>query len=204
MLSIEMMLQLPLPTPEQHQAFVNHLCDVHSWYKHLPLLTGGEFVVFLTPDAGLDYPSEHPRLPYGNTPDGYRRAFGYLDYMWRIGDAAFDRDGGKPLILPELVLQQCRFTLYPYVACEFYWGIHADAIARLQAGSVHPQRDRLLEWEAVAGELECLEGEPVEAPQVALLEARATSLHSQLRAQEVTKIEQHLHRLYEDCGIRAK
>jgi hypothetical protein len=58
---------LPLPSREQHQAFVEHLRDVHSWYKHLPLLTGGKFVVFLAPDAGEGYPSQHPHLCYGNT-----------------------------------------------------------------------------------------------------------------------------------------
>jgi hypothetical protein len=88
---------LPLPSREQHQAFVEHLRDVHSWYKHLPLLTGGKFVVFLAPDAGEGYPSQHPHLCYGNTIEGYRRAFGYLDYIWSVQDCPFDRVHTVPM-----------------------------------------------------------------------------------------------------------
>jgi hypothetical protein len=32
---------LPRPTEEQYRAFAEHVADAHSWYKHLPLLTGG-------------------------------------------------------------------------------------------------------------------------------------------------------------------
>ncbi|NHZ66640.1 hypothetical protein [Massilia genomosp. 1] len=48
---------LPLPSADQHCAFVEHVRDAHSWYKHLPLQEGGRFVVFLAPDAGLNYSS---------------------------------------------------------------------------------------------------------------------------------------------------
>lgn len=45
---------LPLPSDEQCRAFVAHLRDAHSWHKHLPLLNGGIFVVFMAPDAGVN------------------------------------------------------------------------------------------------------------------------------------------------------
>ena len=45
---------LPLPTDEQYRAFAEHVGgEAHSWYKHLPLLTGAQFVVFLAPDSGI-------------------------------------------------------------------------------------------------------------------------------------------------------
>jgi hypothetical protein len=56
---------IPHPTDDQYKAFVVHLTDVHSWYKHLPLMEGGEFIVFLDIDAGKNYPSLHPKLPLG-------------------------------------------------------------------------------------------------------------------------------------------
>ena len=44
---------LPLPTDYQYEEFAKHVSEAHSWYKHLPLLTGGQFVVFLAPDSGI-------------------------------------------------------------------------------------------------------------------------------------------------------
>ena len=41
------------PTPEQYREFGDYLCEAHSWYKHLPLMTGRRFVVFVAPDAGI-------------------------------------------------------------------------------------------------------------------------------------------------------
>lgn len=40
------------PTPEQYREFSSFLCNAHSWYKHLPLIEGVEFVVFVAPDSG--------------------------------------------------------------------------------------------------------------------------------------------------------
>src|SRR4051794_20053950 len=44
---------LPRPTDEQYREFARHIGEAHSWYKPLPLLTGGQFVVFLAPDSGI-------------------------------------------------------------------------------------------------------------------------------------------------------
>src|SRR5262249_42742457 len=43
---------LPRSTDEQYREFARHVAEAHSWYKHLPSSTGGQFVVFLAPDAG--------------------------------------------------------------------------------------------------------------------------------------------------------
>lgn len=39
-------------TGESFAASAGHLGEAHSWYKHLPLLTGRPFVVFPAPDSG--------------------------------------------------------------------------------------------------------------------------------------------------------
>jgi hypothetical protein len=135
------------PTPAQYQAFCEHLCDAHSWYKHLPLLTGARFVVFVAADAGAGrlvavahgpdimtathvtleparegpaFTDEHPRLHYSwRTTKEYRRRFGYLDYMSGGLSEPLDRDAGPPLRLPPRLEERCSFVLYPYVHGEF-------------------------------------------------------------------------------------
>jgi hypothetical protein len=191
-LSPEDIRALPMPSIEQHRSFVEHLGNVHSWYKHLPLLTGGQFVIFLAPDAGEGYPSQHPRLPYGNTIEGYRRAFGYLDYMWSIDGSAFDRDGGRPVILPPEVFKQCCFVLYPYASREFYWCIHEEAIASLRAGTPHPERMLILEWNAIA-EAIASEAEPTRQM---YLEQAETNIWAALHDREIARIDRHLQQLY--------
>jgi hypothetical protein len=41
------------PTPGQYREFGDYLCEAHSWYKHLDLMEGRRFVVFVAADAGL-------------------------------------------------------------------------------------------------------------------------------------------------------
>jgi hypothetical protein len=136
------------PTLEQYRAFGEYLCEAHSWYKHLPLLEGRRFVVFVAPDAGIgrlvavlhgagpgaatgytlvtppegpEFTDEHPRIHYGwKTTKEYRRRFGYLDCMCRRGpDEPYARDAGPPLRLPGQVEERCGFVLYPYVSWTF-------------------------------------------------------------------------------------
>ena len=190
---------LPLPTRLQHRAFVGHLCRAHSWYKHLPLLAGGTFVVFLAPDAGESYPSEYPRLPYGNSSAAYRKAFGNLDYVWSTGGPYY-RDGGVPPELPQSLLASCRFVLHPYVSDEFYWSTHTQAVAALRGGAPHPQRERLLAWEAASRAEDQAETDGPELSVVLRRAHRANSLHGALRIQEVLRIEEHLRYLYEWHG----
>jgi hypothetical protein len=116
--SVDLMKSLPLPTIEQQKRFSKHLQNVHSWYKHLPLLTGGTFIIFLAPDSGTNYPFLHPSLPFGNSIERYRQAFGHLDYMWRINSEAFFRDGASPAKLSQefvdrfSFIMNCAFTQY--------------------------------------------------------------------------------------------
>lgn len=147
---------LPLPTPQQYHDFADQLCWAHSWYKHLPLLQGGAFVVFLAPDAGAGYPPERPRLHYSwQTTAEYRQRFGQLDYMWRISpDQPFARDASAACALPQSLLDQCSVTLYPFVSTDanaleaIAYGLHADALERLRDGYPHVERARILAWHA--------------------------------------------------------
>lgn len=140
------------PTSEQYQEFGDYLCEAHSWYKHLPLIGGRWFVVFVAPDAGIgrlvarlhgpgpetatgytlvtppegpEFTDEHPRLHYGwQTTKEYRSRFGYLDYISRRNpDGPGARDAGPPVQLPAQLEERCGFVLYPYVS-----GMFADAI----------------------------------------------------------------------------
>jgi hypothetical protein len=168
------------PTAKQYGAFAAHVADAHSWYKHLPLLTGGQFVVFLAPDSGigrlvariegsavqLETPAEgslftedHPRLHYSwTTSEEYRRRFGFLDYARRSrDDVPFGRDVGGPLELPAEVWERCTFTLYPYVSGgdrgrEAVRWAHEEAVQQLRDGAPHPRREAVLEWARLAEE----------------------------------------------------
>ena len=187
---------LPLPSPEQHREFVAHLKDAHSWYKHLSLLNGGIFVVFLNPYAGEGYPSQYPSLPYGNTVAGYRQAFGYLDYMYSKDGSAFDRDSDEPqLELPTDLLTQCSFKLYPYVSSEFYWSVHESDLVSLQAGAFHPERSHLLAWYAAARAVEYAEANEEVSRQIRR-RIQEDNLFGSLQIQEVIRIEYYLQKLY--------
>lgn len=51
---LEIASHLPLPTHEQIMAYVRHISNEHSWYKHLPILPPGRsFHFFLDPGAGM-------------------------------------------------------------------------------------------------------------------------------------------------------
>ncbi|GAB4211361.1 MAG: hypothetical protein OHK0022_45810 [Roseiflexaceae bacterium] len=154
MLDPGLLRALPQPAPEQYAAFAAHLCGAHSWYKHLPLLEGGRFVVFLAPDAGAGFPPERPRLHHSwRTTAEYHARFGLLDYLWSTGpDQPFERDSGPLPELPEVVWERCSLRLYPYVSNDMNaieaigYGVHAEALEQLRAGAPHPQRDLVLAW----------------------------------------------------------
>lgn len=106
------------PTEAQCQAFAYYISGAHSWYKHIPLLTGAEFAFFLSKQAGAGYSVEKPRLHYSwQTTDEYRDRFGYLDYGWRFKSTdRFDRDAVGAVSLSPILHSACCVVLYPYVA----------------------------------------------------------------------------------------
>lgn len=219
---------LPMPTPAQYEAFAHHLCWAHSWYKHLPLLRGGEFIVLLTPNAGDGFPEEQPHLHYSwKTTQEYRQRFGYLDYMYRIGpEEPFYLKDGDPLSLPASLLKRCGFTLYPFVSTDYNameaisYGIHQEDLVLLQQGADHPNREQVLQWSQLHGELEdagaTLTKEEwrvaldydikennvlpeVQSPNLERylqINAAYNDVYSSLQKSELTKIRQALHQLH--------
>jgi hypothetical protein len=207
------------PTPEQYHAFCEHLCAAHSWYKHLPLLTGARFVVFVAADAGTgrqvlvpsrvgskdapgftlvtppegsEFIDEDPRLHHSwRTTQEYRRRFGYLDYMWGGGSGEpRDRDDGPPLRLPPRLEEGCSFVLYPYVSGLFNRSLYGR----------HDQAiERLRAGAAHPARVELLElvqlREAMHTAQGAersLLSERIWEVIKALRAREVEKIRRAL------------
>jgi hypothetical protein len=136
------------PTSDQYRTFGDYLCDAHSWYKHLPLMEGRRFVVFVAPDAGIgrlvavlhgsspetatgyslvtppegpEFTEAHPRIHYGwKTTKEYRTRFGYLDYScWPAEEGSYARDAGPAVALPARLVEECEFVLFPYVSRTF-------------------------------------------------------------------------------------
>ena len=94
--------QLPRPTAEQIDRFVEYVSAAHSWYKHLPLVPPGvPFFFFLDPNAGRDWvltdtggafrdrtsdTPPHERFHYTWQPTAeYRERFGHLQYFTNAG-----------------------------------------------------------------------------------------------------------------------
>jgi hypothetical protein len=218
---------LPRPTDEQYRAFAKHIGEAHSWYKHLPLLTGGQFVVFVAPDSGIGrlvarlegtgyrlvtppegpvFTEANPRLHYSwKTTDEYRRRFGYLDYARRTHEEdTFGRDVGGSLNLPAEIWERCTFTLFPYVAKSgvdsVRWA-HTEAIERLRAGAPHPQRDAVLEWTRLAEELHEVWGSLTDAEQRMVLARKAeesAKVENTPRIERYIAIEGDLETVYYD------
>ncbi len=151
-------MNIPFPSTEQIQRFKEHVVNVHSWYKHLPLLEGGKFVVYLEADLDREYPTQHPKLPFGNTKEGYEKAFGHLCYMYCVNDFWYLPYNSKivngkrieiekPIFSPKQ-MEICGFTLFPFCHEEFEVGYskHKEAIEKVAAGYPHPEAELLLAW----------------------------------------------------------
>ncbi|MEH1910190.1 MAG: hypothetical protein V7L05_32135 [Nostoc sp.] len=141
--------------------------------------------------------------------------------MWRIDAELFFRDDANLVVLPDEFVQQFSFVLYPYVASEFYWSVHEQAVTQLRTGKAqHPVRELIIELASVAEELEQAEQEitseeykmlvydnlpPIQLTpeQGAFLQLfrRNRMLYEEIQTQELQKIEQKLYRLYEWCSV---
>lgn len=133
---------LPLPTSLQYEQFANHLANAHSWHKHLSLRHGGHFIIFFHPSAGSIYPTQHPSLPFGNHTEGYRKAFGYLSYMYvsnahrklhysRDDEDTF-REGEVVVQVSEEALRTSSFVLYPYISHNGFNNLFSSYLDRQQ------------------------------------------------------------------------
>lgn len=102
--------------------------------------------MILSPDAGEGYATENPGL----TVEGYRTAFGHLDYLFRLDsddrDEPLGGDRPQPRV-PELdseIFHACRFIVYPFVSQVIYWCVHEDEIALIRKGLEHPNSEAIL------------------------------------------------------------
>jgi hypothetical protein len=150
---------LPFPTVDKIQRFKEHLVQVHSWYKHLPLSQGATFIIYLEPNLDREYPLKHPALPFGNSKEGYQKAFGHLYYRYRI-DGHWYEDYSTQLVngkrknipfTPLLTANLSRWstTLYPYCHQEFEEGIslfEEELQQIIQGQKQHPQAELLIHW----------------------------------------------------------
>lgn len=142
---------------EQAERFVEHLTCCHRWYKHIPVLEGSEFIIVIDPDAGINYPTEHPRLPFGNTQEGYQKAFGRLNYFYCFGsddtyhsdcryssDLIFESFRRHDIVRRFELHQPCR--LFPYIAWEFddVLSVWSEGIDRIIRGFEHERGGELI------------------------------------------------------------
>jgi hypothetical protein len=168
------------PTLNQYNAFAEYLCNAHSWYKHLPLLEGRTFLVFVTPSAGTgrriivpdknnseiwnlevppegdNYTDETPRLHYAwKTTQEYRTRFGFLSYI--DYEDSIDSESLVSRFPPNLI-KHCSFTLYPYVSAGYFseavhYSCHEDALEQLRKGFEHPLREELIRFADIPSEM---------------------------------------------------
>lgn len=93
----EIARNLPRPSPEQVNDFVEYVAEAHSWYKHLPPTPPGiPFYFFVDPNVGCDlvvemgkatyFERERRGFHYADLPTTeYRRRFGHLQYSTNVG-----------------------------------------------------------------------------------------------------------------------
>jgi hypothetical protein len=205
-LSIEEFASLPWPSAEQVEGFVEHVCDAHSWYKHLPLRQGGEFDFFLASDAGHGYTPESPRLHHTwQTTEEYRRRFGFLDYSGPWG-----RDAGAQLARPPEIIETTRIVLFPYMcrscnatdAC--LWSVHAEDVEQLMTnGPQSPSDEDALRWYSSQKGLESMPLSEEESEQVSAVEDRDVDLESLPKAvAEYIRADREAMSVY--CELQAK
>ena len=137
-----------IPSREQQLSFMVHVSEVHSWYKHLPLMNGGEFIVFLNDQVKL---RKHPKVFCGS-----------FRYAYKIDDQWFsDYDVDITSIvseLPDIIRMNCSFRLFPTISWEFEeaYSLHKEDINMIFNGIEHPLKEVLLRWNELylkAGEL---------------------------------------------------
>jgi hypothetical protein len=196
-ITIEEMKSLPKPTADQQRRFVKYVASADGWCEYLSLF-GTSFICFLAPE------------PAYNTED-YRKAFGHLDYMSAQDTESatfhFRRLGPKGFQLAEDVIQRFSFLMYPYLdntACFKYYRFlhslrHLRDFGRLAKGAYHPERKLVLDLAFVADDLLSLglEEEEHNRYQIQTLRERYIAIHTDLRNQEIAKIEEAVRRLQE-------
>lgn len=111
---------LPIPSNEQVEWFTKHLLSIHSWYKHLSVKSGNQFVIFMEPDLDRTYTTNHVIYPWNiNSKEQYLKAYSHLRYMW-LDNNVWNQDGGNIRTdIPNDLIKRWSVTLFPYCHEEF-------------------------------------------------------------------------------------
>jgi len=107
-----LLADVPLPTKQQKENFVEYASHAHSWYKHLPLCPPGVFFnFFIDKYAGWD------RLPLGSrraglykrTHEGFLRriSIGISEYLQSAWNGPSNREGGPLWRTSSIVAVRC-------------------------------------------------------------------------------------------------
>ena len=113
----------------QQERFLIHLADCHSWHKHLSLIKGGNFKITYDVNAGQNYPTQHPILPFENDFEGYQKAFGQLIFFWKnFDDINFHSDWQSSDFTEAELKDKYNLAwdavLFPYLSADFVEAIN--------------------------------------------------------------------------------
>lgn len=147
--------------PDRPSAFAEHVAAAASWHRHLPLLTGAEFMVL--PALGRHAGAAADPVRHGPLAFAWRDRRVAADAPFRLfpdphGDPLDDPDGDARggTVPPDLPGAEV-LTLYPWLSSDanmpelILWTLHAPDLARLRAGAPHPHREDVLRWADAAG-----------------------------------------------------
>jgi hypothetical protein len=109
---IDLVSDVPLPTQQQKENFIEYVSHAHSWYKHLPVYPPGvPFYFFIDKYAGCDrlvsedgtailQERTEPGFHYSDYPTAkYRDLFGHLAYSCGYGTKVIALSKG-PMVIP--------------------------------------------------------------------------------------------------------
>ena len=100
---LSLISDIPLPTQEQKENFVEYVSHAHSWYKHLPMdQPGAPFYFFIDKYAGYDrflQKDETAFLEARVTKGFHYSALPTAEYLARFGHLAYSCGYGKTVVL---------------------------------------------------------------------------------------------------------
>ncbi len=148
---------------EQKERFVLHLTECHSWHKHLSLILGGKFILALDKKAGLNYPLNHPKLPFENSYKGYQKAFGNLTYFWESNNDNLYFNDYETKSFTEIEIEKkykliSKVVIFPYISNDFFEAInyHKNDFENIIQNEKHLENKRLKTIYTLSNSLELL------------------------------------------------
>ena len=100
---LSLISDIPLPTQEQKENFVEYVSHAHSWYKHLPInQPGAPFYFFIDKYAGYDRFLQKDEIAFleARVTEGFHySALPTAEYLARFGHLAYSCGYGKTVVL---------------------------------------------------------------------------------------------------------